>query len=418
MARSFATSLGRAAFSRASSPLRAAEVSGLSLDIVRARAETPGCEGVIHFNNAGAALQPTPVLAAVRQHLDLEAHMGAYEAEEVASGALDDAYQGVAALLGANPGEIALMESATRGLDSVLYSLPLRPGDRIHASTHEYASSFIALLQVSRRTGAVVEVMASDAKGVPDLEALETSLDDRSRVVILTHVPASSGTVNPVAEVGAIARRSEVLYVVDACQSVGQLPIDVDVIGCDVLVGTGRKYLRGPRGTGFLYVRAGALDSVEPATLDYHAADWSDRQRYTVRGDARRYESFECAVAARIGLGVAVRYALDWGILNISERVGSLAAELRRRLGDIDGVEVLDRGPDLCGLVGFRLQGWRCSDLRKRLRGLGINTWVVQASATRLDLEPRGVEELVRASVHYYNTEAEVDRFCLELARC
>jgi len=353
----------------------------------------------------------------VRQHLDLEAQVGGYEAAEMASGELDDVYRGVAELVGANPGEIALMESATRGLDAVLYSLPLEPGDRIHASTHEYASGFIALLQLSQRTGAVVEVMASDADGVPDLEALQASLDDRSRVVMLSHVPASSGTVNPVAEVGAIVRRSQALYVVDACQSAGQLPIDVDVIGCDVLVGTGRKYLRGPRGTGFLYVRAGVLDSVEPATLDYHAADWPDPQRYTVRSDARRYESFECAVAARVGLGVAVRYALDVGAVNISQRVRALAADLRRGLGGIEGVEVLDRGPDLCGLVGFRVEGWRCSDVRDSLRGLGINTWVMRASATRLDLEPRAVTELVRASVHYYNTEAEVDRFCLEVAR-
>ena len=136
-----------------------------------------------------------------------------------------------------------------------------------------------------------------------------------------------------------------------------------------------------------------------------------------MRSDARRYESFECAVAARIGLGVAVRYALDVGLSNISKRVRALAADLRRRLGGIDGVEVLDRGSDLCGLVGFRVQRWRCTDVRDRLRGLRINTWVVEASATRLDLEPRDVEELVRASVHYYNTEAEVERFCLELAR-
>jgi len=372
---------------------------------------------VVHFNNAGAALQPTPVLAAVRQHLDLEAQVGGYEAAEAASGALDDVYRAVATLLGANPGEIALMESATRGLDAVLYSVPLQPGDRLHASTQEYASNFIALLQLSRRTGAVVEVIPSGADGIPDLDALEASLDDRSRVVMLTHVPASSGAINPVADVGAIVRPSRALYVVDACQSAGQLPVDVDVIGCDVLVGTGRKYLRGPRGTGFLYVRAGVLDAVEPATLDYHAADWSDRQQYTIRTDARRYESFECAVAARVGLGVAVRYALEWGAMSISERVGALAADLRQRLGGIEGVEVLDRGPDLCGLVGFRLAGWRCSDVRDRLRGLGINTWVVGASATRLDLEPRAVRELVRASVHYYNTEAEVGRFCLELAR-
>jgi len=372
---------------------------------------------VLHFNNAGAALQPNPVLAAVRQHLDLEALTGGYEAAELANGRVEDTYLAIAALVGADPAEIALMDSATRGLDAVLYSLPLGPGDRIHASTHEYASSFVALLQLARRTGAQVEIIPAGPDGRPDLDALRASLDERSRAVILTHVPASSGTVNPVVEVGHIVRPSPALYIVDACQAAGQVPIDVKAIGCDVLVATGRKYLRGPRGTGFLYVRAGALDGVEPATLDYHAADWSAAGTYAVRTDARRYESFEYAVAERIGLGVAVRYALTVQVAEIATRVSGLAAGLREQLRQVDGVEVLDRGQELCGIVGFRVAGRPCTDVRRRLLESGIHTWVVGASATRLDLEPRGVTELVRASVHYYNSEAEVDRFCDELAR-
>jgi selenocysteine lyase/cysteine desulfurase len=362
-------------------------------------------------------LQPAPVLAAVREHLELESRLGGYEAAEAAAHLLDDAYGAVSDLLSAEPHEIALVESATRGLDAVLYSLKLGPGDRIHASTSEYASNFIPLLQLSQRTGATLEVMENDDDGAPALDALRNSLDERSRLVLQTHVPASSGAVNPVAEIGEVVRGSPALYIVDACQSVGQVAIDVGAIGCDVLVGTGRKYLRGPRGTGFLYVRAGALADVEPATLDYHAADWSAPMAYTVRTDARRYEVFEHAVAARAGLGVAIRYALGVGLGKISVRVSELAAALRAGLGRVDGVEVLDRGSVLCGIVGFRVRGRACADVRRGLRDAGINTWVVGASATRLDLEPRGITELVRASVHYYNTEEEIERFCLQLSR-
>lgn len=385
--------------------------------MARARSETPGCEEFIHFNNAGAALQPAPVLSAVREHLELESRLGGYEAAEAAAHLLDDAYDAVANLLSADAREIALVESATRGLDAVLYSLKLGPDDRIHTSTSEYASNFIPLLQLSQRTGATLEVMENDDDGAPSLDALRNSLDERSRIVLQTHVPASSGAVNPVAAIGNVIRRSPALYIVDACQSVGQIAVDVGAIGCDVLVGTGRKYLRGPRGTGFLYVRAGVLAEVEPATLDYHAADWSAPLGYTVRTDARRYEVFEHAVAARVGLGVAIRYALDVGLEEIWSRVRDLAATLRAGLGRVEGVEVLDRGPDLCGIVGFRVLGKACAEVRRGLRGVGINTWVVGASATRLDLEPRGITELVRASVHYYNTEEEIERFCLQLSR-
>ena len=318
------------------------------IDVERARRETPGCEERIHLNNAGAALQPTAVLEAVLGHLELETVLGGYEAEDAAAEALERVYDSAARLVGARRDEIAVVENATRAWDMAFYSIPFRPGDRILTSEAEYASNYIAYLQVARRTGAVVEPVASDETGALSVEALREAMDERVRLISITHVPTNGGLVNPAAEVGAVAREAGCLYLLDACQSVGQLPVDVAAIGCDILSATSRKFLRGPRGCGFLYVRADRLDELEPPFLDLHAAEWTAPDRYEVRPDARRFENWESNVAAKLGLGAAIDYALEWGIDEIRERVVALADGLRGRLDAIPGVTVRDLGRVRC----------------------------------------------------------------------
>jgi selenocysteine lyase/cysteine desulfurase len=206
-------------------------------------------------------------------------------------------------------------------------------------------------------------------------------------------------------------------FLLDACQSVGQLPVDVQRIGADLLSATGRKYLRGPRGTGFLYVRRSILDHLEPPFLDLHAATWTAPERYEIRPDARRFESWETNYASKIGLGVAIDYALSWGLEAIEARVTTLAEGLRSRLHTLDGVPVHDQGQRRCGIVTFTVDGVPASDVQRRLASSGVNTSVSHASSARLDLPRRGLSELVRASVHYYNTDDELDRLVTALPR-
>jgi cysteine desulfurase / selenocysteine lyase len=380
-----------------------------SIDIERARSETPGCRQVVHLNNAGAALPPTVVTEAMIDHLRLEAAMGGYEAARHKAEAVENTYAAIGRLIGCHLEEVAVVENATRAWDQAFYGMRFSPGDTILTSRAEYASNVIAFLQVTARTGARIVVVDDDEHGQISVHDLARRIDSSVKLIALTHVPTQGGLVNPAAEVGKVARAAGVTYLLDACQSVGQLPIDVEEIGCDILSATGRKYLRGPRGTGFLYVRAGILEDLEPPFLDLHAASWTAPDRYVVRADARRFENWETNYAAKIGLGVAIDYALDWGIQAIQQRVSGLAEQLRSRLGSVPGVTVHDQGVRRCGIVTFTVDGAPATEVQQRLSEAGINTSVSLVEYAQLDQPARGLPDLVRASVHYYNTEDELD---------
>jgi cysteine desulfurase / selenocysteine lyase len=385
------------------------------IDVARARRDTPACERVLHFNNAGASLMPRVVVDAVREHLELEAEIGGYEAAERAHDALEEVYAAAAALVGCRAEEIAFTENATRAWEMAFRSLTFRPGDRILTARAEYASNVLAMLQVARRTGARVETIPSDEMGALSVAALRGMMDDRVRLIAVTHLPTNGGLVNPAEEVGAVAREAGVPYLLDACQSAGQIPLDVERIGCDFLSATGRKFLRGPRGTGFLYVRRAIMDRVEPPFLDLHAAEWTAPDRYRLRDDARRFETWEQHFGGKIGLARAIRYALGWGMEAIRDRVFGLAEALREGLGKVPGVDVADLGAVRSGIVTFRVAGRSPEEVRRHLAGRGINVSVSPASSTLLDMQARGIDGLVRASVHYFNTGEEVDRFCREV---
>jgi cysteine desulfurase / selenocysteine lyase len=387
----------------------------MSIDVQAVRRETRGVRNVTHLNHAGSSLVSRPVAETVVGHLRREEEIGGYEAAEEAADRLEDVYSSVARLLGAQPNEIALAESGSRAWGAAVYSLPFASGTRLLIGRTEYSGNVIALRQLARRHGLQIVVLRDDPHGQVDVGHLQSELERGNvAMVALTHVPMANGLVNPATQVGRLCRAAGVLFVLDACQSVGQMPLDVESLGCDVLAGTGRKFLRGPRGTAFLYVRASVLERLEPVMLDGHSAAPSGGNGFEIRGDARRFESWEASVAGRLGLGRAVDYALALGLDAVQARVAWLAELLRNALSALPAVTVHDGGVTRCGIVTFSVQGSDAGTVRSKLADHRINVSVAPLPPSEVSAvltgQPDAAATVVRASVHYYNTEAEIQR--------
>lgn len=382
------------------------------MNIEQLRADTPAVAQLIHFNNAGAALMPAPVIETMTRHIQLEASLGGYEAAGRQSADLENVYGAIGRLINAQPDEIAVIENATRAWDMAFYSLPLQPGDVVLTSTTEYAGNYIPYLQMKQRRGIEIRVIPNDEHGQVSLSALTTMLeDDRVALISLPVIATNGGPVQPIEQIGALARSAGVLFLLDACQGVGQMPIDVQKIGCHMLAATSRKYLRGPRGMGFLYVEKSLCQNLEPAFLDLHAAALQSADTFTIRADARRFENWECNVAAKLGLGAAVEYALAQGIEPMWLRIQQLAGYLRQRLLEIPGVTPQDLGLQKSGIVTFTHQNHSAAQVQQWLAGQEkrINVSTSTFRSTLLDMQQKDLLEVSRASVHAYNTEAEID---------
>ncbi|AXA73947.1 aminotransferase class V-fold PLP-dependent enzyme [Achromobacter insolitus] len=387
-----------------SAPLTASTIEAL-------RAQTPGTQTTVHFNHAGASLPSAATLQAIQAHLQREATQGPMEAG-VASRELTEKARALAArLLNADPAEVALTGGNSPGWGAAFAALePWLPGDRILVGRHEWGGNLAVMRLKAQRAGATLETIPSDDSGCVDAQALEAMLDERVRLIALTWLPANGGLINPAAAVGSVARRHGIPYFVDAAQAVGQLPVDVAQIGCDVLSGAGRKALRGPRGTGLLYVRRGFLDQLTPAFVDTHSAPLGADGEPVLRPDAARLESAEASLALRCGLANALQEALDIGLPAIRARIDATAESLRAELAAIPGITVLDQGQERSGLVSFNVAGQDAVSVQRAMAAQGITIGSNGVPYTPLDMQARGLTQIARASVSYLTNDAEIDR--------
>ncbi len=382
------------------------------LNIPDLRADTPGCETVIHFNNAGCGLLTRPVLQAMHDHVDLEARIGGYEAAAARKAEVRGFYTAMADLINTGPDNIAFAGSATDAYTKALSAIDFQPGDVILTTRNDFISNQIAFLALRKRFRIRIvhapDVPNGEGVDVDAMFALMKSL--RPRLVTATHVPNNSGLAQPVAEIGRHCRDLDLLYLVDACQSVGQFEIDVKEIGCDMLTATCRKFLRGPRGSGFLYVSDRVLrDGYEPLFIDMYGARWVEPDRYRPVDTAARFEEWEFPYSTVLGCAAAARYALKVGLQPISHRSPALAGQLRSRLAEIPGVRVLDRGKQLAAIVTFSIDGWQAQPFKQAMDARGINSSLSFREVALYDFGDKNVDWCLRLSPHYYNTDDEVD---------
>ncbi|HWE88199.1 MAG TPA: aminotransferase class V-fold PLP-dependent enzyme [Pseudonocardiaceae bacterium] len=381
------------------------------IDLAAARADTPAAADQIFLDSAGSSLPPIPVLDTVLAHLRREAEIGGYRAAQERADDLDRGYPVFARLLGCEPDEVAFTDSATRSWLTLLDAVSLGAGDRVLIGEVEYGSNAIALLRLAERTGAGVEVVPSDEFGQFSVPALRGMLDERVKLVSLVHVPTNTGLVNPVREVAEAAHQAGALVLLDACQSIGQLPVRLAELGVDLASGTGRKWLRGPRGTGFLVARRSVADRLRPRWVDNTGASWDTADRYTLRTDARVHELFEFGVAQRLGLIAAAEYALKLGVDEIAEQVTGRAELARAGLAELPGVTVHDIGRDHGGIVTFTVAGMAPAVVRDELWARAITVSTSPAASTRLDMDRRGLDAVVRASPHYFVSPDQITEF-------
>ncbi|MBC7539927.1 MAG: aminotransferase class V-fold PLP-dependent enzyme [Bacteriovorax sp.] len=388
----------------------------VTFNLNSARNDTSGCLHTIHFNNAGSSLPPNQVLEATINYLKTEARIGGYETALEFSAQHAKVYQSIALMINCKLSEVAIVESATRAWDLALSSITFQEGDRVLTSHSEYISNYLALLQLKKKLNFKIDFIPNDSDGQCSLEALADMVDEKVKLIAITHVPSTNGLVNPLVGISDIAKSVGALFLLDACQSIGQMPIDVEKIGCDFLAATGRKFLRAPRGSGFLYIRESVLKkyNLEPLFVDFSSATLNTSGSYTLIETAKRFENFEMSYASRIGLGTAVEYALNIGLENIWKRVQAVAQELRDELSEIPQVTLCDSGIIKSGIITFsidKINPYQFSE-QMRTKKINVSTGKVEFS---IDLKERKIDSIVRASLHYYNSSEEIKKFTEEL---
>ena len=382
----------------------------MAIDVAAVRAETPGCPATVHLNNAGSSLPPAVVLETVIDYLETEARVGGYEIASDRAADLDAVYDAASTLIGGHPGNWAFVESATRAWNAAFSALRFEPGDRILTTNAEYPSNMGGLLRARELDGVEIVVVPDDEAGQVDVDALAALLDDRTRLVSITHVPTQGGLVSPAEEIGAVLREHPALYQLDACQSVGQFSVRIEEIGCDILSFTGRKFVRGPRGTGMVWASDEALECMgNPAGVDMQGSTWDEPFTINPLATARRFEPYEVFFAGKVGLAAALRYVDEIGIDDIAARNAQLAHRLRVGLADIPGVRLRDQGHEPCAIVTFTVDGHHPGSIQRALRERAINVSTSSSNSARLDFPARGLDQVVRSSVHYFNDDADVD---------
>jgi selenocysteine lyase/cysteine desulfurase len=383
------------------------------------RKETAGCSSVIHLNNAGASLMPDPVTQTVLDHINLEANIGGYEAAALRAAEIKEFYNQAAKLLNCKADNIAFTSSATDSYSRALSSIPFKAGEVILTSNDDFISNQIQFLSLQKRFGIKIVRVGNAKEGGVDLNDLDDKLKTlRPRFLSITHIPTNSGLVQPVKQIGEIVSKYDTVYLLDACQSIGQMKLDVQELKCDFLSATNRKFLRGPRGTGLLYVSDKALASgLEPLFVDMRGADWIEKDKYQPRDSAIRFEDWEFAYALVLGSRAAIEYCLRVGEDRIRNRVRELANYTRQQLSAFSNVKVLDRGSEVGALVTFHAKNSDAAFIVQKLLSKKINVVSSYRNVAVIDFDEKKVPWAVRVSPHYYNIKEEIDQFIDELKK-
>lgn len=368
-------------------------------------------DGKIFLNNAGSSLMPQVVLDSMINYLHQEEQFGGYEVANRNAELLEQFYDETAKLINCKSSNIAFATSATDAYAKALSSIVFKEGDVIITTVDDYISNQIVFISLQKKLNVKVIRTKNLSDNELDLVDLEHLIKEhRPKLVAVTHIPTNSGLIQNVESVGKICRQYDVLYLVDACQSVGQLVVDVEKIGCDFLTATGRKFMRGPRGTGFLYVSDKILEqNYAPLLLDMRGANWSEFDDYELFKTAKRFEHWEISYASLLGLMEATKYANAVGMKEIENYNRKLSEKLRQNLKN-NGFNIWDWGNNLSSIVTFSGPDGDLENIQKVLKENNVFFSVTYKNSALIDFTNKNINGIVRLSPHYFNTVDEIEK--------
>ncbi|SOY69312.1 aminotransferase class V-fold PLP-dependent enzyme [Cupriavidus taiwanensis] len=384
------------------------------MDIQAIRADTPLTASTIYLDTAAASIPPDAVLDTVRGYLLDTGHVGIYlPAFRKETYARVEAVRAtLAGWLNCAADELAFTKNATESISIAARGIAWQAGDEVLVADTEMLSNLLPWRRLEQSHGIVVKMVAANAEGLLSAAAFAAAITPRTRLLTFSHLPNSTGAVQPAAQICAVARQHGVLSLVNGAQSVGMLRSDVAELGCDVLAGCGRKALRATEGSGFLYVRRALIAQIEPMLVGWWngAYDRATGALSLVPG-ARRFEAGCPIVPAILGLGTAIDYAAAIGIDAIEARVRDLTEYAVAKFSSIPGFELY--GPaDVAhriGIVPFNVRG---VDPARIVAALETQQCIIEAGNFMADaiLARYGVSTMARVSLHYFNTHEEIDR--------
>ncbi|MCF4121510.1 cysteine desulfurase [Antribacter sp. KLBMP9083] len=420
--------------------LSAAELAAVRADFPLLGRTVRGGRPLVYLDSAATSQKPQVVLDTevdFYEQRNAAVHRGAHQLAEEATIAFEDARASLAAFVGADPGEIVWTPGATSAINLVAYAMSnatlgrggvearrfaLGAGDEIVVTEAEHHANLVPWQELCARTGATLRWIPVGDDGRLDLSDLDSIVTERTRVLAFGHVSNVTGAVAPVARLVAAARRVGALTVLDACQSVPHLPVDLHALGVDFAAFSGHKML-GPTGVGALYGRRELLEAMPPVTTGGSMVEVVTMEATTYAPPPQRFEAGTQMVAQAVGLGVAADYLGELGMGAVAAHEVLLAEELLR-IGEIPGVRVIGPSnvgvgpgglPDRLAVVSFVVDGVHAHDVGQVLDDRGIAVRVGHHCAQPLHRR-FGIAATARASASVYTTTDEVGAFREALA--
>ena len=382
------------------------------MNIKQIRKDIPYYKNKIFLNSAGSSIMPKSVVQRIDYYLREEERFGGYKVVELNEGEISDFYSKTAKLINCKPHNIAFANSATDAYSKALSSIDFKKDDSIITTDDDYVSNHIQFISLKRRFGIkIIRIKTLENGGINITDFEELVKKHNPKLVSVTHIPTNSGLIQNIESIGEICHRHQILFLIDACQSIGQLSIDVKKIKCDFLTATGRKFLRGPRGTGFLFVSDRLLnDGYFPLMIDLRGARWTGIDKFEILESAKRFENWEIPYSLLVGLTEAINYANHIGLDYIESYNEKLMAHFRKNLSGIPGIRLFDIGLKICNILTFVKDGVSLKETKEKLDKNNVLFSISKKESAFIDFNKKEIDWAIRLSPHYFNTIEEIDK--------